>query len=209
MGKYMGSRNRKTSHEVSLMDIPSGVRTRARTLALQKSGDGACSYIQLRSRRLVKLTATKRQKEALKVSDLVELNAEKLGVENEDSIGENCLEIDARGRSTRETTPCNLIRDPDNISTPGSSTKRAYSTNTNYRVQNSPPRPVPSTVEMDEFFTEPEKQQQQLFIEKYNFDPVNDKPLPGRYEWVKVDGEEDGGGSMTLFSVLHSDLPFI
>ncbi|KAM0013657.1 putative cyclin-dependent kinase inhibitor domain-containing protein [Helianthus debilis subsp. tardiflorus] len=21
----------------------------------------------------------------------------------------------------------------------------------------------------------------------YNFDPVNDKPLPGRYEWVKLD----------------------
>lgn len=82
-------------------------------------------------------------------------------------------------RSTRETTPCNLIRDPDNISTPGSSTKRAYSTNTNYRIQNSPPRPVPSTVEMDEFFTEPEKQQQQLFIEKYTY-----KPILTQYDYI-------------------------
>ena len=22
---------------------------------------------------------------------------------------------------------------------------------------------------------------------RYNFDPMNDKPLPGRYEWVKLD----------------------
>lgn len=71
------------------------------------------------------------------------------------------------GRSTRETTPCNLIRDPETISTPGSSTKRTYSTNANYRGQNSASRQIPSTIEMDEFFTEPEKQQQQLFIEKY------------------------------------------
>ena len=26
-----------------------------------------------------------------------------------------------------------------------------------------------------------------LNICRYNFDPVNDKPLPGRYEWEKVD----------------------
>ncbi|KAL8228604.1 hypothetical protein R6Q59_000005 [Mikania micrantha] len=67
MGKYIG-RNSKTTGEVSLIDIPSytGVRTRAKTLALQKaagSSTAAGSYIQLRSRRLVKPTAPKRQKE--------------------------------------------------------------------------------------------------------------------------------------------------
>ncbi|KAD1410642.1 hypothetical protein R6Q59_026435 [Mikania micrantha] len=233
MGKYIG-RNSKTAGEVSLIDIPSyaGVRTRAKTLALQKaagSSTAAGSYIQLRSRRLVKPTAPKRQKEnrvpqksnkssfkganssgvrvtsanssgsVKKLSDRKEeirherviSDAEGFGIDDEGSFGENMLEIEGRGRSTRETTPCNLIRDPDSISTPGSSSKRTYSNNANYRVQSSAPSHIPLTVEMDEFFTEPEKQQQQLFIEKYNFDPVNDKPLPGRYEWVKMDGTKN------------------
>lgn len=114
-----------------------------------------------------------------------------LGIDDEEeeaSFGENMLEIEGR-RSTRETTPCNLIRDPDAIRTPGSSTKPTRSSDGKYRVQNTTtPRHIPSTSEMDEFFTGPEKQQQQLFVEKYNFDPVNEKPLLGRYEWVKVDG---------------------
>ncbi|KAL8245185.1 hypothetical protein R6Q59_011443 [Mikania micrantha] len=67
MGKYIG-RNSKTTGEVSLIDVPSyaSVRARAKTLALQKAAESstaAGSYIQLRSRRLVKPTAPKRQKE--------------------------------------------------------------------------------------------------------------------------------------------------
>ncbi|KAJ0806773.1 putative cyclin-dependent kinase inhibitor domain-containing protein [Helianthus annuus] len=90
--------------------------------------------------------------------------------------------------TTRESTPCSLIRDPDAVKIPGSSTKSTRPTETKYRVhEDTSPRQIPSTSEMEEFFTGPEKQQQQLFIEKYNFDPVNDKPLPGRYEWVKLD----------------------
>lgn len=216
------------------MDIPShaGVRTRAKTLALQKAAStvavssAATSYIQLRSRRLVKPTPPKRQKEnrvppksnkhsnkganssRLKVNsgnssgsvkELVDGKEEDrqeskvrvagdLGIDDEASFGENVLEIEGRERSTRETTPCNLIRDPETIRTPGSSTKRSYSEDGNYRVEISAARHIPSTIEMDEIFTEPEKQQQRLFIDKYNFDPVNEKPLPGRYEWVKVDG---------------------
>ncbi|KAI3733012.1 hypothetical protein L1987_64227 [Smallanthus sonchifolius] len=27
-----------------------------------------------------------------------------------------------------------------------------------------------------------------LFIDRYNLDPVNEKPLRGRYEWVSVEG---------------------
>lgn len=224
MGKYI-RRNSKTNRKASITDIAfhGGVRTRARTLALQKASaavsPGAGSYIQLRSRRLVKPAPPIRQKEnhvlpksnkhsckgvgksMLKgnsgnsVEKLVERkeefrqgikirDAEDVGIDDEASFGENTLEIESR---ERETTPCSLIRDPETISTPGSSTKKTYSSNVNYRVQI--PAPIPTTVEMDEFFTEPEKQQQKLFIEKYNFDPVNDKPLPGRYEWVKMDDD--------------------
>ncbi|KAK9072476.1 hypothetical protein SSX86_008910 [Deinandra increscens subsp. villosa] len=228
MGKYM-RRKSKTSGEVSLMEVPSlgGVLTRAKTLALKKSAGasaGVGSYIQLRSRRLVKPNSPKKQKESgvpanpskLRVVNSSNLevesvesagSVEKLGGEEgeireesqsmddvnlgigdeEGSFGENILEIEGRGRTTRETTPCNLIRDPDDINIPGSSTKSTRPTGTNHRVQNTTSRHIPSTNEMDEFFTGPEKQQQRIFIEKYNFDPVSDKPLPGRYEWVKLD----------------------
>ncbi|KAI7734450.1 hypothetical protein M8C21_032940 [Ambrosia artemisiifolia] len=209
MGKYIKTNPKPTGkqqqQQPSLINIPNpGVRTRAKTLALQNAAvSSPASYIQLRSRRLIKPTPTKRHRvppksnnnnnNRVRVSSKTssgsvnKLVDEGFGNDGEGSFGENMLEIEPRGRSTRETTPCNLIRDPDAISTPGSSTKRAYSNNANYRVQTSAPTHIPLTVEMDAFFTEPEKQQQQLFIEKYNFDPVNDKPLPGRYEWVKMD----------------------
>ncbi|XP_024984918.1 cyclin-dependent kinase inhibitor 5-like [Cynara cardunculus var. scolymus] len=228
MGKYM-RRKSKTTGEVSSMEVPSlgGVLTRAKTLALQRAAAavataGAGSYIQLRSRRLVKPNSQKKPKENCtpttnpnKSSSRMKVNSvdscgsvEKLvdkeeenrqGIEikgnlelaiddEEASFGENMLEFEGRGRSTRETTPCNLIGDPDAIRTPGSSTKPTKSNDGKRRVQNTTSRHIPSTSEMDEFFTGPEKQQQRLFIEKYNFDPVKEKPLRGRYEWVKVDG---------------------
>ncbi|CAH2049086.1 unnamed protein product, partial [Thlaspi arvense] len=92
-----------------------------------------------------------------------------------------------QNRDTRESTPCSLIRDPENVRTPGSTTRPTTSSEVNRRMQNSSQRQIPSTNEMDEFFGGAEEQQRSEFIEKYNFDPVNDKPLPGRYEWVKVD----------------------
>ncbi|KAB2067263.1 hypothetical protein ERO13_A09G204500v2 [Gossypium hirsutum] len=105
----------------------------------------------------------------------------------EASFGENVLDIEARERGTRESTPCSLIRDPDSIRTPGSTTRPTRSAETNQRVQNSTRRHIPTSHEMDEFFTLAEVDQQRQFIEKYNFDPVKDKPLPGRYQWEKVD----------------------
>lgn len=83
MGKYM--RKAKTTAEVAVMDLSLGVRTRAKTLALQRQARlpssppepplvpaqpsppaASCGYLQLRSRRLVKLPIlvhdSKRQK---------------------------------------------------------------------------------------------------------------------------------------------------
>lgn len=212
------------------MEVPSlpGVLTRAKTLALQRAAaavasTGAGSYIQLRSRRLVKPISPKKTKEncitnpnksclrganSLKMkvdstdscgsvaklvqeSEIKVKGAVDLGIDDDEeeySFGENMLEIEGRGRSTRETTPCDLIRNPDAIRTPGSSTKPTRSSDGKYVQNTTTSRHIPSTSEMDEFFTGPETQQQQLFIEKYNFDPVNEKPLRGRYDWVKVDG---------------------
>lgn len=261
MGKYM--RKAKARGEVAVMEVSQpclGVRTRAKTLALerlQKSGPrpsspqsppqqqaSSSSYLQLRSRRLLKppilVSNSKKHKQNLKEGDvenpnpkvkarassrlrvgsvrcgsvgsvslgclsgedgvqspavdllklgkeeqiLEDNNASDLGIEA--SFGENVLDFEARDRSTRETTPCSLIRDPETIRTPGSTTKPASSSGINRRMDNSRRGHVPTTQEMDQFFRSAEEEQQRVFTDKYNFDPVNDKPLSGRFEWVKL-----------------------
>jgi len=92
-------------------------------------------------------------------------------------------------RSTRETTPCSLIRNSEMISTPGSTTKSKSSNSmtSRRRMEASVCRFIPSSLEMEEFFTAAEQHEQHTFREKYNFCPVNDCPLPGRYEWTMLD----------------------
>lgn len=130
---------------------------------------------------------TKEDLEAVEEEDHIqekENNCINIDVGIEASFGENVTEFEGRERSTRESTPCSLIGDPDTVKTPGSTTKRTNATDR--RIQNSMQRPIPTAHEMDEFFAGAEEKQQKLFIDKYNFDPVNDKPLLGRYEWVKL-----------------------
>ncbi|CDP02486.1 unnamed protein product [Coffea canephora] len=45
---------------------------------------------------------------------------------------------------------------------------------------------MPSKDELEEFFSAAEKNLQQKFAQKYNFDIVKEEPLQGRYEWVRV-----------------------
>lgn len=106
----------------------------------------------------------------------------------EASFGENILDFESReSRSTRESTPSSLIRNPDIIRTPSSTTRPTTSAiETNHRNPYSSNRHIPTAREMDEFFALAEEKQQRHFIEKYNFDPVKDTPLPGRYEWEKL-----------------------
>ncbi|KAJ3690097.1 hypothetical protein LUZ61_019261 [Rhynchospora tenuis] len=202
MGKY--TRKGKVSGEVvAVMDPPLGVRTRARTrtLALQKPSS---DYLELRNRRLEKpappspkstLVKPNLPKPGLKNPELEK--REKREEEEEEEglevsfIGENVLESDSVDRSTRESTPCNLIMDSDSICcTPGSTTRpvnNTYPTN-RYRVRNSLHQIMPTPVEIEEFFSVAEQLQQRNFMERYNFDPVNECPIPGgRYEWEKLD----------------------
>nr|AAV76001.1 cyclin dependent kinase inhibitor [Euphorbia esula] len=229
----------KTTGEVAVMDLSLGVRTRAKTLALQRQArlpppsppppppahptppGSSGGYLQLRSRRLVKppilVHDSKRQKPGqnseahnpnpnLDAGSIVRVGptdsptlgsrpnedefegnkeSDDLGIEA--SFGENVLDIEGRGRYSRESTPCSLIRDPETIRTPGSTTRPTNSTEPNRRIQNSTPRHIPTAHEMDQFFAKAELEQQRQFMENYNFDPVNEKPLPGRYEWEKLD----------------------
>ncbi|WOK98045.1 cyclin-dependent kinase inhibitor 4 isoform X1 [Canna indica] len=103
----------------------------------------------------------------------------------EASFGKNALELDA-SRSVRETTPCSLIKDSEAIETPSSTTRRTKFSASN-KKQASVASTIPTTLEMEELFAGPEQLHQRNFIEKYNFDVAKDQPLPGRYEWVKLD----------------------
>ncbi|GAB2282018.1 hypothetical protein Dimus_016578 [Dionaea muscipula] len=239
MGKYM--KKGKITGEVAVMEV--GVRTRAKTLALQQNPE--LSYLQLRSRRLEKPqfqpplpkprpekqtqlkqnagaggeANTNRTGSRLRVGSVNSgsvgsasfscskneegrfghftswdaagsREAEEVGdfVGVEASFGENNLEYDGAERSTRESTPCSFIRDLDTIGTPGSVVRPSCSAVASRRgAWNSVQRIIPTTFEMEEFFADAELQQQKLFMEKYNFDIVNDSPLPGHYEWVRVD----------------------
>ena len=70
-------------------------------------------------------------------------------------------------RSTRESTPCSLIRDSNAIDTPGSTTRQRTSSLTNQIIREHIQRNIPTAYEIEEFFACAEKQQQTIFMDKY------------------------------------------
>ncbi|XP_010527231.1 PREDICTED: cyclin-dependent kinase inhibitor 5 [Tarenaya hassleriana] len=228
----------KIAGEISVMSVSQptttfGFRTRAaKSLALQRlrslspspaAEDDSFRYLQLRSRRLVKLpspSGTRKQPQqqlrqslchgetrnpkdkpgpAKSGSDLVAPVPENEGHfgDNEGiggsdgnlgeaSSGENSIDFEPKDRSTRESTPCNLVSDTEAIGTPCSSTRRISPVRTRERARDGSLGIVPSSREIEEFLESAEQQEQRFFIQKYNFDVLNDVPLPGRYEWVKM-----------------------
>ncbi|KAH0923636.1 hypothetical protein HID58_023654 [Brassica napus] len=205
MGKYM-KKSKVTNNDTEPTEPTSlGVRTRAaKTLALKRlnssasdsalAGDSSC-YLQLRSRRLEKPMALTEPKQPQRIresaskgrvnsgSGSVRVDGDDWFGKSEAFCGENSPDFESR-QSTRESTPCNFAEDLEIIVTPGSSTKSMRTaTRDCIRDRDSS---VPSTSELEEFFAYAEQQQQRLFMDKYNFDIVNDVPLAGRYEWVQV-----------------------
>ncbi|KAJ0963687.1 hypothetical protein J5N97_028809 [Dioscorea zingiberensis] len=207
MGKYM-KKAKALIGEVALLGEPPhppfiGVCTRARTLELQRlqspsasPSPASSSYRQLRSRRLQKTkpASPKRSPKSIAKARPCSRSVPKEAPENdrvEVSFGENALDCEARSscRNARETTPCSPIKDSETVVTPGSTTRPTSSTAANGRTQSSVPRYIPTTDEIEEFFSSAEHLQQRSFAEKYNYDPVKDCPLPGRYEWVQLDSQ--------------------
>lgn len=222
MGKYM-KKTKMITGEVAVMDVAAhqsllGVRTRARTLALQRlqklppteeheeeegeekeeeaEAPPPSSYLQLRSRRLEKPKPKDSNPNPRSRANSGSTGSARSCWDDpslepdaavEVSFGDNVLEAEARDRTARETTPCSLIRNSESIRTPGSTTRPTNSTASSRRMQSWMHSNIPTAHEMEEFFSGAEQMQQRMFAEKYNFDPVNDIPLPGRYEWVKLD----------------------
>ncbi|TVU30403.1 hypothetical protein EJB05_22023, partial [Eragrostis curvula] len=89
------------------------------------------------------------------------------------------------GSRSRETTPCNLIMDSNMIASLGSTTTHNHS-NYHGNVVTLIRSNDPDLAKFNELFDAKTRQYQCAFSDKYNFDPVNDCPLPGRFEWVKL-----------------------
>ncbi|KAK2455644.1 Cyclin-dependent kinase inhibitor family protein [Trifolium repens] len=208
MGKYM--KKSKPKSELTLVDSTSttylGVRTRAKTLALQKSNPqnhdlslSADSYLQLRSRRLYRSPiaqhSNKKEKNKPQIQNPKSPNgdcgSEEKPVQQSSNVedasfAENVLVFEGRERSTRETTPDHLIRVPNTVRTPSSSTKRTFPTEAHRGPEQASRSVTMSMQKFDEFYAKHEAAEQKAFMEKYNFDPVTETPLPGRYEWEKM-----------------------
>ncbi|PWA79457.1 Cyclin-dependent kinase inhibitor [Artemisia annua] len=175
MGKYMRKSKLTTGDVIAVIDLPQstlGVRTRAKTLALQKlqttpERRSEPSYLQLRSRRLEKppVGEFKEEKANPRLVDLGVIGSQFEGEEEEiegSFGGEN--NVDGRERSTRESTPCSFIRDSNAITTPGSSTRPTHAANR--IIQNSIQRIMPSAQEIEDFFARHALEQQRRFSEK-------------------------------------------
>ncbi|KAL6659984.1 hypothetical protein ACP70R_002106 [Stipagrostis hirtigluma subsp. patula] len=166
MGKYM--RKAKVSGEVAVMEVPGGA------LLGKGEPEEAVECLELRSRRVEKPHPQAPHKEAAPTAARrgagrkADARAPPADGEFEVSFGENVLDFDALERSTRETTPCNLIRSSETISTPGSTTKSktSNSTTSHRRIEAPVCRFIPSSREMEEFFASAEQQAQHAFREK-------------------------------------------
>ncbi|CAH8386698.1 unnamed protein product [Eruca vesicaria subsp. sativa] len=96
------------------------------------------------------------------------------------------LDLEAREISETETSTTFVTRNLREEVNPGSETTEMESSSATERDdrKTSPEvskSPTPEAIE--EFLSELESKDQKRFIEKYNFDIVNDKPLQGRYKW--------------------------
>ncbi|XP_038900642.1 cyclin-dependent kinase inhibitor 1-like isoform X2 [Benincasa hispida] len=82
----------------------------------------------------------------------------------------------------RETTPSSEFQSPQSgdMESPARKSEATSSNRSSSSVK------MPAESELEEFFIAAEKNIQKRFAEKYNYDIVEDVPLEGRYEWVRV-----------------------
>lgn len=117
----------------------------------------------------------------------VEMNAE-----GEQFFGESPMiagpsDKNRHRRRTRESTPDSYAW---SMEAPGSTSRTRRAGRSQGRSLSAPPfnraNAAPSTSEIEAFFQGAEQQERRRFIERYNFDPVSERPLRGRYEWTST-----------------------
>ncbi|KAK8966368.1 Cyclin-dependent kinase inhibitor 4 [Platanthera guangdongensis] len=195
MGKHISKT--KLAGEVALMEVSIqssiGVRTRARTLALQRvqkpstfpdgntSSFSSSDHLLLRGRRLEKEAITLKADEVTesKITAGVESSPE-----TKASLGEFVLLL---GAEDMYVSPLSCLFSSSWLFSIGILCSTTRLMTKNCAIHCDMHQAIPSSHEIEEFFSGAERLQQRTFMEKYNYDPVNDCPLPGRYEWVKLD----------------------
>ncbi|KAF8081768.1 hypothetical protein N665_0868s0022 [Sinapis alba] len=95
------------------------------------------------------------------------------------------VDLQAHEISETETstsiTSSNIRKEVNQVSEALGETTETESSSARKSPEVSKKSPTPG--EIEEFLSELENKDQKRFIEKYNFDIVNDKPLQGRYKW--------------------------
>ncbi|MCO5577461.1 hypothetical protein L7F22_031293 [Adiantum nelumboides] len=112
--------------------------------------------------------------------------------EGEQFYGESPMVVgpsnkDRHRRRTRESTPDSYAW---SMEAPGSTSRTRRARRNQGRSLSAPPfnraNEAPSSSEIEAFFQGAEQQERRRFIERYNFDPVSERPLRGRYEWTNT-----------------------
>ncbi|KAK0580938.1 hypothetical protein LWI29_007881 [Acer saccharum] len=87
---------------------------------------------------------------------------------------------------SRETSPSSEIcGDSEEISSMDHSTPKNQPPGSRRRISPEGTK-MPTSAEIDDFFSKAEKNEQKRFAEKYNYDIVKDVALEGRYQWVRL-----------------------
>ncbi|XP_023532674.1 cyclin-dependent kinase inhibitor 7-like [Cucurbita pepo subsp. pepo] len=114
-------------------------------------------------------------------SEVVEESSKFVDLEDEEKDEHGIAYKSSRER--RETTPSSHFQstmsgDMESLA------MKTKATSGNGSSSSSMKKPAES--ELEEFFTAAEKKIQKRFAEKYNYDIVEDVPLEGRYEWIRL-----------------------
>ncbi|RZR85073.1 hypothetical protein BHM03_00012019 [Ensete ventricosum] len=172
MGKYLGKD--KVSGEVAVMEVSHhsslGVRTRARSLAAATAHDSSRAYLELRSRRLEKLlslpTSCIPSKEASKPNP-----SPKPGPRAISRQPGPDPRVDLQSPGSVSTSRCSAVAADTEVSF------KETILESGARDRWVLPKKFGCSSQFFPFD----------LICRYNFDPVTEHPLPGRYEWVKDD----------------------
>ncbi|KAL6961495.1 hypothetical protein U1Q18_039264 [Sarracenia purpurea var. burkii] len=114
-------------------------------------------------------------------SDLAKKSFKILDLEEDSSVQvETSTTSDFYRRERRGTTPSSDLQ-PESVDM--ESTARPSDANSRRK---SSAEKTSSDKDLEEFFAAAEKDLQKRFAEKYNYDIVNDVPLKGRYDWVRL-----------------------
>ncbi|KAK9060361.1 hypothetical protein SSX86_021065 [Deinandra increscens subsp. villosa] len=103
----------------------------------------------------------------------------------------NCLSLDLKaelrsdgnGGFRESSLSSEICSDSDKMESSSTTKNKAV---TSRRQPPATAAQIPTAAEIDEFFNVAQKEEHKRFIDKYNFDILNDVPIDGRYQWVRL-----------------------